>query len=59
MLTAVDIDVGYPEEQVLNQHYYLPEDGVDTENQDEEPATMVEESPPGIHSPTNLVSFVF
>ncbi|KAI3818518.1 hypothetical protein L1987_12327 [Smallanthus sonchifolius] len=36
---VVDCAAGYPEEQVFNQ----PDD-VDTENQDEEPAAMVEES---------------
>lgn len=42
---AVDIASGYPEEQILNQPDHIPDDGVDTENQDEEPAAMVEESP--------------
>ncbi|KAI7727111.1 hypothetical protein M8C21_021651, partial [Ambrosia artemisiifolia] len=43
--TAVAIADGLPEEQVLNQTDHLPDDDVDTENQDEEPAAMVEESP--------------
>ncbi|KAI3731862.1 hypothetical protein L1987_63054 [Smallanthus sonchifolius] len=40
---GVDVAVGYPEQQVFNQPEHLPDD-VDTENQDEEPAAMVEES---------------
>lgn len=51
ILTVIDIDIaaGYPEEQVLNQPDHIPDDGVDTENQDEEPAEMIEESPSGIN----------
>jgi hypothetical protein len=43
--TAVDVAAEYPEEQILNQ----PDDGVDPENQDEEPAAMIEEPPSGIN----------
>ncbi|KAM0050373.1 hypothetical protein Hdeb2414_s0008g00296831 [Helianthus debilis subsp. tardiflorus] len=43
--TAVDIAAGYPEEQLLYQPDHLPDDDVDAENPDEEPAEMVEEAP--------------
>ncbi|KAM0050389.1 hypothetical protein Hdeb2414_s0008g00297021 [Helianthus debilis subsp. tardiflorus] len=46
--TAVDIAAGYPEEQLLYQPDHLPDDDVDAENPDEEPAEMVEEAPSGI-----------
>lgn len=36
-----------PEEQILNQPDNLPDD-VDTENQDEETAAMIEEPPSGM-----------
>ncbi|XP_076919002.1 BTB/POZ domain-containing protein POB1-like [Bidens hawaiensis] len=49
---AVDIAIGFAEEQVLNQPDHLPDDDDDdddndgdTENQDEEPAAMNEEPP--------------
>ncbi|KAL8249505.1 hypothetical protein R6Q59_006373 [Mikania micrantha] len=53
---AVDILAAYPEEQVLNQP-----DGVDSENQDEGPAAMVEQLPAGIthDSPTDLLMLIF
>ncbi|XP_024988108.1 BTB/POZ domain-containing protein At2g46260-like isoform X2 [Cynara cardunculus var. scolymus] len=40
----VDIAAGCQEEQILNQPDHI-DDGVDTENQDEEPAAMIEEAP--------------
>ncbi|GJR67304.1 putative chromatin remodeling & transcription regulator BTB-POZ family protein, partial [Tanacetum coccineum] len=48
--TAVDVAAEYPEEQILNQ----PDDGVDPENQDEDPAAMIEEPPLGINHLTVL-----
>ncbi|XP_076944837.1 BTB/POZ domain-containing protein POB1-like [Bidens hawaiensis] len=44
---AVDIAIGFAEEQALNQPDHLPDDDDDrdTENQDEEPAAMNEEPP--------------
>nr|XP_043624378.1 BTB/POZ domain-containing protein POB1-like [Erigeron canadensis] len=43
--TAVYVGDGYPEEQVIDQTDHLPDNGVNTENHDEEPAAMIEESP--------------
>ncbi|KVH97292.1 BTB/Kelch-associated [Cynara cardunculus var. scolymus] len=44
----VDIAAGCQEEQILNQPDHI-DDGVDTENQDEEPAAMIEEAPSGMN----------
>nr|GEV28303.1 hypothetical protein [Tanacetum cinerariifolium] len=44
--TAVDMSVVGPEEQILNQPDNIPDD-VDTENQDEETAAMIEEPASG------------
>ncbi|XP_076941889.1 BTB/POZ domain-containing protein POB1-like isoform X1 [Bidens hawaiensis] len=44
--TAVDMAAAGAEEQILNQPDSIPDD-VDTENQDEEPAAMIEEPPSG------------
>lgn len=54
MFSVADIAAVYPEEQVLNQPDHIPDDGVDTENQDEEPAAMIEESPSGLN---HLISY--
>ncbi|GKG42413.1 hypothetical protein Tco_0476711 [Tanacetum coccineum] len=45
--TAVDMSAVGPEEQILNQPDNIPDD-VDTENQDEETATMIEEPASGM-----------
>ncbi|GJU12209.1 hypothetical protein Tco_1134605 [Tanacetum coccineum] len=44
--TAVDMSAVGPEEQILNQPDNIPDD-VDTENQDEETAAMIEEPASG------------
>ncbi|XP_076890737.1 BTB/POZ domain-containing protein POB1-like isoform X1 [Bidens hawaiensis] len=44
--TAVDMAAAGAEEQILNQPDSIPDD-VDTENQDDEPAAMIEEPPSG------------
>lgn len=55
--TALDIAAGYPEEQVLNQPDHIPDDGVETENPDEEPAAMIEESPTGMNCLLSCCTF--
>ncbi|GJU84774.1 hypothetical protein Tco_1292320 [Tanacetum coccineum] len=55
---AVDMSAVGPEEQILNQPDNIPDD-VDTENQDEETATMIEEPASGmLIFPTVLMQIV-